>query len=88
MNTISAQEIKRRGISALDKSLKLGPVHIIKKNLPQYVVMTEACYEELIESEKEAHITRIRTALEDVESGRTMHYNSAKELLADIEKDL
>ena len=32
MNTISAQEIKRRGISALDELLKDGPVHVIKNN--------------------------------------------------------
>ena len=31
MKTISAQEIKRRGISAVDEELKEGPVHVIKK---------------------------------------------------------
>ncbi|HLA50796.1 MAG TPA: prevent-host-death protein, partial [Thermodesulfobacteriota bacterium] len=32
MNTLSAQEIKRKGISAVDEVLKEGPVHIIKNN--------------------------------------------------------
>lgn len=29
MNTIPAQEIKRRGIAAVDEALHNGPVHII-----------------------------------------------------------
>ena len=49
MNTIPAQEIKRRGISALDELLKDGPVHVIKNNRPSYVVMSEDDYARLIE---------------------------------------
>ena len=49
MNTISAQEIKRRGISALDELLKDGPVLVIKNNRPTYVVMSEKDYARLIE---------------------------------------
>jgi PHD/YefM family antitoxin component YafN of YafNO toxin-antitoxin module len=49
MNTIPAQEIKRRGISALDELLKQGPVHVIKNNRPRYVVMTEDEYARLKE---------------------------------------
>ncbi|GMV55257.1 MAG: hypothetical protein AMXMBFR6_10620 [Betaproteobacteria bacterium] len=49
MNTIPAQEIKRRGISALDEMLKKGPVHVIKSNRPRYVVMTEEDYARLAE---------------------------------------
>jgi PHD/YefM family antitoxin component YafN of YafNO toxin-antitoxin module len=49
MNTIPAQEIKRRGISALDDLLKDGPVHVIKNNRPSYVVMSEDDYARLIE---------------------------------------
>lgn len=48
MNTIPAQELKRRGISAVDEALKKGPVHVIKNNRPQYVVMTEEDYEKLL----------------------------------------
>lgn len=47
MNTISAQEIKRRGISAADEALKEGPVHIIKNNRLQYVILTKEQYAEL-----------------------------------------
>ena len=41
MKSITEQEIKRRGISAVDEELKNGPVHVIKNNEPQYVVMDE-----------------------------------------------
>ena len=70
MNTIAAQEIKRKGISAVDEALKEGPVHVIKNNQPQYVVLTEARYRDLIEAEDEAYLVRIRKSLEDVKAGR------------------
>ena len=38
-NTMPAQEIKRRGISALNESLAQGPVWVISNNIPKYVVM-------------------------------------------------
>jgi PHD/YefM family antitoxin component YafN of YafNO toxin-antitoxin module len=49
MNTIAAQEIKRRGISGLDELLKHGPVRVIKNNRPRYVVMSEEDYVRLTE---------------------------------------
>lgn len=49
MKTIPAQEIKRRGISALDELLKDGPVHVIRNNRPRYVVMSEEDYARLSE---------------------------------------
>lgn len=49
MQTIPAQEIKRRGISALDDLLKDGPVHVIKNNRPCYVVLSEVDYARLTE---------------------------------------
>src|SRR5205823_15077537 len=59
MRTISAQEIKRRGISAVDELLKEGPVHVITHNEPRYVVMDEARYEELVEAHHEAYVARV-----------------------------
>jgi PHD/YefM family antitoxin component YafN of YafNO toxin-antitoxin module len=49
MNSIPAQEIKRRGISALDELLKSGPVHVIRNNKPTYVVLTQNDYVRLSE---------------------------------------
>lgn len=47
MNTLPAQEIKRRGVKAIELALKNGPVHIIKNNVPACVVLTEAQYTQL-----------------------------------------
>jgi PHD/YefM family antitoxin component YafN of YafNO toxin-antitoxin module len=83
MNTIAAQEIKRKGISAVDEALKEGPVHIIKNNQPQYVVLTEARYRDLIEAEDEAYITRVRKSLEDVKAGRVKR-GTAEDLIREL----
>jgi len=47
MNTLPAQEIKRRGVKAIELALKNGPVHIIKNNSPSCVVLTESQYAQL-----------------------------------------
>jgi hypothetical protein len=47
MKSIPAQEIKRRGISAVDELLLDGPVAVIKQNRPRYVVMTVDGYRRL-----------------------------------------
>ena len=47
MNSIPAQEIERRGISALDSLLKDGPVQVIKHNRPEYVVLSTEAYQRL-----------------------------------------
>jgi PHD/YefM family antitoxin component YafN of YafNO toxin-antitoxin module len=87
MNTVSAQEIKRRGIGAVDELLKEGPVHVIKNNQPQYVVLTEERYRELITAADEAYIKRIKTALNEVQTGQVKRFKSAKALLKQIEQE-
>jgi PHD/YefM family antitoxin component YafN of YafNO toxin-antitoxin module len=84
MNTIAAREIKRKGISAVDEALKEGPVHVIKNNKPQYVVITETRYRELIEAEDEAYIARVRKSLEDVKAGRVKR-GTAEDLIRELE---
>ncbi|MGD0587120.1 MAG: prevent-host-death protein, partial [Oryzomonas sp.] len=66
MNTIPAQEIKRRGIAAVDDLIANGDVHVIRNNLPQYVVLSEERYQELVAEANEAYLTRVRASLEDV----------------------
>lgn len=83
MNAVPAQDIKRKGISAVDEALKEGPVHVIKNNQPQYVVLTEVRYRELIEAEDEAYNARIRASLEDVKAGRVKR-GSAKDLIKEL----
>lgn len=87
MNTLAAQEIKKKGISAVDEGLKEGPVHIIKNNQPKYVVLTEERYSDLLEAEDEAYNSRIRASLEDLKTGRVKRFKNAKELLKAIEQE-
>jgi PHD/YefM family antitoxin component YafN of YafNO toxin-antitoxin module len=48
MNTVTAAELKRRGFAALEESLARGPVHVIKRNVPSAVLLSEADYAALI----------------------------------------
>ncbi len=87
MNAIAAQDIKKRGISAVDDALKQGPVHVIKNNQPKYVVLSEERYRDLIAAEDEAYTARVRASLEDVKAGRVRRFRSAEELLKAIEAE-
>ena len=87
MNSIPAQEIKRRGISVVDEALRLGPVHIIKNNRPQYVVLTEERFEELLAARQEVDRENLRTSLEDLKAGRVNRYNDVDSLMCQLERD-
>ena len=82
MNTIPAQEVKRRGIAAVDELIAKGDLHIIRNNQPQYVVLSEQRYQDLLEAQEEAYAARIRASLEDLKAGRVRRFTSADELLA------
>ncbi len=47
MNTLTVSELKRRGMAAIEDGLRRGPVHIVKRNKPAAVVLTEAEYQRL-----------------------------------------
>lgn len=85
MNVIPAREIKRRGISAVDEALTQGPVHIIKNNRPQYVVLTEELYAELLEVQEEMALSRIKASLEDVLAGRVTRHDTVENLMRHLE---
>ena len=87
MNSIPAQDIKRRGISAVDEALRDGPVHVIKNNRPSYVVLTEATYAELLETQRDAARERLRESLADLEAGRTNRYEDANALMQALDGD-
>jgi len=86
MKTITAQEIKRRGIAVVDDDLKDGPVYIIKNNKPQYVVLDEETYSNLIREQEATYTTRINDALNDLEKGDTQSFHDTDDLLEAIEK--
>ena len=87
MNTIPAQEIKRRGIAAVDQLIARGDVHVIRNNQPQYVVLSEVRYQELVAAEEEAHYARVRASLEDVKAGRTKTFTTAEDLLKALDEE-
>ena len=68
--TIPAAEIRRRGISAVDKALKRGPVHVLKDNEPAYVIMAEDQFRELSDRYRKSYVSRIRRTLKDLKGGR------------------
>lgn len=87
MNSIPAQEIKRRGISAVDEALRDGPVHIIKNNRPSYVVLSEAAFTELQEAQKEAAMESLHASLADLAAGRTSRYEDADSLMRALDAE-
>lgn len=85
MNFIPAQEIKRRGIAAVDEALAHGPVHVVKNNRPQYVVMSEEFYNDLVEAQQEAALVRVKASLKDVRAGRMTRHDSVESLMQHLE---
>jgi len=83
VNTISALDIKRRGISVVDDQIESGPVHVIKNNRPQYVVMTEDRYQNLMDEMNEVWELRIKASLDEVAAGQTRR-GTAKELIHEM----
>lgn len=83
MNAIPAQEIKRRGIAAVDDLIAKGDLHVIRNNQPQYVVLSEERYQELIVAEQEAYYTRVRESLEDIKEGRVKR-GTADDLIKEL----
>lgn len=83
MNTVPAQEIKRRGVAAIDDLIENGDVHIIRNNRPQYVVVSQERYEELMKAQQEAHEARVLAALEDYRAGRVKRGN-AEDLIREL----
>lgn len=48
MNTLTVAELKRRGLAAIEDGLRRGPVHIVKRNKPAAVVISEEDYQVLL----------------------------------------
>jgi hypothetical protein len=46
-NVLSSAELKRRGIAAIEEALRGGPVHLLKRNRPAGVVLSEEHYRRL-----------------------------------------
>ena len=83
MNSIPAQELKRRGIAAVDDLIAQGDVHVIRNNQPQYVVLSEERYQELMVAEQEAHYARVRESLQEFKEGRVKR-GTADDLIKEL----
>ena len=84
MNTIPATEIKRYGISVVNEMVENGPVHIIKKNNPEYVIMRETQYNNILHELDEAYIDRIQLSLQEIKNGNTRQFKNVKALMKEI----
>lgn len=87
MNSIPVQEIKRRGLNAVDDLLEKGDVHVIRNNKPEYVVLTEERYQALVAEAEEAYLARVRASLEDVKDGRVKKFATADDLLRALDAE-
>lgn len=84
MNSVPAQEIKRRGIAAVDELIAKGDVHVIRNNQPQYVVLSEDRYQELVSEANEAYLARVKSSLQDVTTDRVKR-GTAADLIKELQ---
>ncbi|MBK6288358.1 MAG: type II toxin-antitoxin system prevent-host-death family antitoxin [Gammaproteobacteria bacterium] len=71
-NTLTAAEIKRRGMAAIEEGLRKGPVHIVKRNKPAAVVLSEDEYQRLTQGKAPSGggMTAIQWLLAQPSSGK------------------
>lgn len=67
----------------VDELIQTGDVHIIKNNHPQYVVLSQERYRELIKAQNEAYGGWVRGAMHDVKAGRVKR-GTAKHLIKEL----
>lgn len=82
MITLPAQEVKRRGIGAVDELIIHEPVHIIKNNRPMYVVLLEEDYQAMTD---DLALARIEASEADVREGR-LRSGSVADLMEELNK--
>ena len=82
MKTIAAQEIKRRGIGAVDEAVADGPVYVIRNNQPKYVILSEKDYDRILFDLAEM---RLAASENDLKAGRVKR-GSSKKLMAELLK--
>ena len=72
MNTLTVAELKRRGMAAIEEGLRRGPVHIVKRNRPAAVVLSEDDYQRLAQGKAAAPsgLTAMQWLLSRPASGR------------------
>jgi len=71
MNSITAAELKRRGMAAIEEGLRRGPVQLIKRNKASAVVVSAEDYARLSgrKSTKQAGMTAVQWLLKQPVKG-------------------
>jgi PHD/YefM family antitoxin component YafN of YafNO toxin-antitoxin module len=85
MNTLSAAELKRRGMAAIEDRLRSGPVQLLKRNKPSAVVLTVDDYARLSkgDSGQPSGMTALQWLLNQPKSGSRSKARIDRELRAD-----
>ena len=81
MVTVPAQDVKRRGIGAVDELLAQEPVHIVKNNRPMYVVLREEDYQAMME---DLALARVEASEADLRAQR-LRKGSAADLMRELD---
>lgn len=88
MNTLTAAELKRRGMAAIEERLRRGPVHLVKRNKAAAVVLSEQEYAELSQGKAgavQAGMTAIQWLLSQPVTGSKSRRQLERELRAERE---
>lgn len=88
MNTLTAAELKRRGMAAIEDGLRNGPLHLVKHNKPSAVVLTEEEYARLAGSKTRkarAGMSAVQWLLNQPATGKKRKSQIDKELRAERE---
>ena len=83
LNTLTAADLKRRGMAAIEDGLSRGPLHLVKRNKPAAVVLTEAEYQRLSSAEPAMQQTGL-TAVQWLLASTPTATRSKRQIDADI----
>lgn len=85
MNSITAAELKRRGMAAIEEGLRRGPVHLVKRNKVAAVVLSAEDYARL-SPDKRGKITGL-TAVQWLLATPAMGGKGKRQLDASLRKE-
>ncbi len=85
MNSLTAAELKRRGMAAIEEGLRRGPVHLVKRNKPSAVVVSSEDYARLSRRKDAKHVgmTVVQWLLKQPVKGTKTKEQMDKALLAE-----
>lgn len=81
-NTVPAAELKRKGAPAIEERLARGPVHVLRRNRPVFVALSEEQYADLV---SEADSSRIAASLADIRDNR-VRWGTAAEVVEELSR--